>query len=52
MAASLGLDEAWVGAMLLAPALLDGYRYYHPRSGWAKWTARGCKVALVLLVLK
>jgi hypothetical protein len=52
MAASLGVDEHWIGAMVLAPAALDTYRYYHPSAGWAKWTSRAVKVGLVLLVLK
>jgi hypothetical protein len=54
MAASLGhhgAPEPFVGALVLAPALLDGYRYLKPNSAWAKWTSRGCKVAAVLLTV-
>jgi hypothetical protein len=52
MAVSLGhggAPEPFIGALVLAPALLDGYRYFKPHSAWAKWTSRGCKVAAVLL---
>ena len=50
MATALKVDERWVGAMVLVPALLDGYRYFHPEAAWAKWTSRSFKVAMVLLV--
>ena len=52
MAASLGIDERWVGAMILAPALLDAVRYFRPGTSWAVWSSRGLKAGLVLLVLK
>jgi hypothetical protein len=52
MAASLGIDERWVGALILAPALLDAVRYFRPRARWAVWSSRGVKAGLVLLVLK
>jgi hypothetical protein len=52
MADSLGVDEAWVGAMLLVPAALDTYRYFRPQARWPKWASRAVKVGLVLLVLK
>jgi len=54
MAISLGhhgTPEPFIGALVLAPALLDGYRYFKPQSVWAKWTSRGCKVAAVLLTV-
>lgn len=52
MAASLGTTgwpEPVVGAMILAPALLDGYRYLKPDQRWAAWVSRGAKVAFVAL---
>jgi hypothetical protein len=52
MAQSLRVDERWVGALILAPATLDAYRYYHPRSRWAPWASRGFKLATILLVLR
>ena len=52
MADAVRIDERWIGVMVLAPAVLDTWRYFHPRSKWATWTSRGAKVGLVLLVLK
>ncbi len=52
MAASLRVDEAWVGAMILVPAGLDAWRYFHPASRWAKWASRAAKVGMVLLVVR
>ena len=52
MARGLGVDEAWVGAMVMTPALLDAWRYHKPQAKWAKWASRGAKLALVLLAFK
>jgi len=52
MAASIGVDERAIGVLVLAPALLDAYRYFRPESRWPKWAARSAKVASVLAVLK
>jgi hypothetical protein len=52
IAASAGVAEPWVGGMILAPAVLDGWRYFHPDAKWAVWTSRAVKVGMVLLVLK
>ncbi len=52
MAQSIGVGEPVIGAMVMAPALLDAYRYYRPDSGWAKWASRAVKVGSVLLVFK
>jgi hypothetical protein len=52
MASSIHINERWLGAMLLAPAVLDTYRYFHPGAGWARWTSRGVKMGSVALVLK
>jgi hypothetical protein len=52
MADSIGVDERVIGAIVLAPAVLDGYRYFNRGSGWAAWTSRAVKVGSVLLVLK
>jgi hypothetical protein len=53
MAVSLGSDgvhESVIGALILAPAVLDGYRYLRPNAAWAKWTSRTVKVLAVVLV--
>jgi hypothetical protein len=52
MAGALGVDERWIGVLVLVPAVLDTYRYFHPEATWAAWSARGVKMGMVLLVLK
>lgn len=52
MAEALGTSERWVGLLVLAPAVLDTWRYFHPDSRWARWASRGVKVGGVLLVIK
>jgi hypothetical protein len=52
IAASLDVAEPVIGAAILAPALLDGWRYYHPGHASATWASRGLKVGLVLLTLR
>jgi hypothetical protein len=52
MAESSRLNERWIGAMLLAPAVLDAWRYFHPDAKWAAWTSRGVKVGMVVLVAR
>jgi len=52
MADSLDVAEPWVGAMILAPAVLDTWRYFKPESRWAAWTSRACKAGAVLLVIR
>jgi hypothetical protein len=49
---SLQISERWVGVMVLAPAVLDAYRYFKPDSRWVTWSSRAMKVGWVLLVLK
>ncbi|HEY7441844.1 MAG TPA: hypothetical protein VH701_05455 [Vicinamibacterales bacterium] len=49
---ALELSERWVGVMVLAPAVLDAYRYFKPDSRWAAWSSRAMKVGWVILVLK
>jgi hypothetical protein len=52
MAASAGVDERAIGALILAPAILDAVRYFKPDAGWAKWASRAAKAGSVLLVAK
>ncbi|MFL6278550.1 MAG: hypothetical protein ACJ731_00425 [Vicinamibacterales bacterium] len=52
MAASSRLDERWIGAIVLAPAILDAWRYYHPGSRWATWSSRGIKIGMVVMVAR
>jgi hypothetical protein len=43
MADSLGVSEGWIGALVLAPALLDVYRLEFPDQEWAAWLSRALK---------
>ena len=52
IAQSARIDERWIGAMLLAPAALDAWRYFDPDARWAVWTSRAVKLGMVLLVLR
>ena len=48
MATSLGIDEQWVGVAVLAPAILDTYRYFRPSSKWARWSSRISKIVILI----
>ena len=52
MASAARIDERWIGALVLAPALLDAWRYFHPDAKWAAWTSRGVKIGLVVMVIR
>ena len=52
MALSMRVDEPWAGAVILAPALLDGARFYRPQQEWLKWASRAAKVGGALLIIR
>jgi hypothetical protein len=52
MADAIRVDERAIAAMVLAPALLDGYRYFRPDVAWAKWASRAAKAGSAVLILK
>jgi hypothetical protein len=52
MADSIGVDERAIGALVLAPAVLDAIRYFKPEARWAKWASRAAKAGSVLLVIR
>ena len=52
MAESIGVDERAIGAMVLAPAILDAIRYFKPEARWAKWASRAAKAGSVVLVVR
>jgi hypothetical protein len=52
MAKTRGVSERWIGVLVLAPAVLDTYRYFHPNAKWAAWSSRGVKIGRAGLVLK
>jgi hypothetical protein len=52
MAVGARLDEPWIGAVVLAPAVLDTWRYFDPDARLPVWLSRAAKVVTVLLVLR
>jgi hypothetical protein len=52
MANTSQLNERWIGAMLLAPAIFDAVRYAWPRLAWPKWASRAAKVSIAAMVMK
>lgn len=52
MSDALNIDERWIGVMILTPAVLDTYRYFHPHANWAVWGSRAAKIGTALLVIK
>jgi hypothetical protein len=52
MAVSADVDERWIGALVLAPAILDAWRYFDPGSRTAVWLSRAVKVGGVLMVVR
>ena len=52
MADSARIDERWIGALILAPALLDAWGYFHPDARWAAWTSRAVKIGMVVMVVR
>jgi hypothetical protein len=52
MARALRCKEGWVGAMVIAPAALDVWRYRNPDATWARWASRAAKIGLVVAVVR
>ncbi len=52
MAVSADIAEPWIGGTVLAPAVIDGARYFRPQSRALRWASRGAKMAGALAVLK
>lgn len=52
MADALGIGEPWVGAMILAPAAVDAWRYANPGSKLAPWVSRALKAGAILVVFR
>ena len=52
MAVSAGIDEPVIGAVILAPAVLDTVRYFGGRNRWVVWGSRAAKIGGALLVVK
>lgn len=52
MADALGWKEPYVGLLILIPAVLDAFRFYHPEARWAAWGSRASKVGGVVLIAR
>ena len=52
MAATVDVDERTIALVVLAPAVLDGYRYFKPDARWAIWASRIAKAGSVVLIVK
>jgi hypothetical protein len=52
MADSSRIDERWIGAVVLLPAVFDAWRYLDPDARLPVWLSRGAKIGGVLLVLR
>ena len=52
MAAAAHIREPWIGGIVLAPAVLDGWRYFDPDARWPVWASRAAKIGGVLLLLR
>jgi hypothetical protein len=52
MAVSADVDERWIGAIVLAPAVFDVWRYFDPDARAAIWLSRAVKIGGVLLIVR
>jgi hypothetical protein len=52
MALSVRVDEPVIGAMILAPAVFDGMRYFGIDNRWVVWGSRAAKIGGALLIVK
>ncbi len=52
MAVSANVAEPVIGAVILAPAVLDTLRYAGLRNSWVVWGSRAAKIGGALLVVK
>ena len=52
MASAARVSERLIGGLVLAPALLDAYRYVRPEARWAVWVSRAAKIGAVSLLVR
>lgn len=52
MALSASVGEPVIGALILAPAVLDGMRYLGTDNRWIVWGSRAAKIGGALLIVK
>ena len=52
IAASARVREPVIGLLVMAPGILDGYRFLEPDARWAVWVSRALKVGSVFLIAR
>jgi hypothetical protein len=52
MADAAQVNERWIGALILAPAILDSWRYFDPEAKWPVWVSRAVKIGGLLLIFR
>jgi hypothetical protein len=52
MASGAAVSERAIAVIVLAPAVLELYRYFRPESTWARWAMRSVEAGSALLVIK
>jgi hypothetical protein len=52
MAAGAAVPERAIAVIVLAPAVLEAYRYFRPESVWARWAMRAVAAGSVLPLLR
>jgi hypothetical protein len=52
MASGAAVSERAIAVIVLAPAVLELYRYFRPESTWARWAMRAVEAGSALLVIK
>jgi len=52
MALSAQVEEPIIGAVVLAPAVLDSMRYFGVNNRWVVWGSRAAKIGGALLIVK
>jgi hypothetical protein len=52
MASGAAVPERAIAVIVLAPAVLEAYRYFRPESAWARWAMRAVEAGSVLLVIR
>lgn len=47
-----GIPEPVIGILIVAPAALDGIRYFRNDPAWARWSSRAVKAGLLLIAIR
>ena len=52
IAVGASVSERTIGVLVLAPAVLEAYRYFKPNSVWARWAIRAVEAGSFMLIIK